>query len=109
MTTLSVCLLPKLEGTGGPSIFQTNLCRGLEKHGISVHHNPDCTDINAILVIGGTNQLISLWRVKKRGIRIIKHMDGGDYSIASDLIEHHNAVSLLPARLKYSGKNQLIN
>ena len=79
MTTLSVCLLPKLEGTGGPSIFQTNLCRGLEKHGISVHHNPDCTDINAILVIGGTNQLISLWRAKKRGVRIVQRLDGLHY------------------------------
>jgi len=76
VTTHSVCLLPKLKGIGGPSVFQMKIRQGLEQHGVSVHFDPNRTDCASILVIGGTNQLVNLWRAKKRGVRIVQRLDG---------------------------------
>ena len=38
-------------------------------------HSPS-DDPDAILVIGGTRHLLSLWRAKRRGVRIVQRLDG---------------------------------
>ena len=72
----SICILPHLSGIGGPASFQSKLKTGLKEHGISVHHDPSRDDTATILVIGGTHQLIDLFRARKRGIRIVQRLDG---------------------------------
>ncbi len=36
----SICILPRLEGMGGPVSFQGRLIAGLQQRGYAVHHNP---------------------------------------------------------------------
>jgi len=55
--------------------FRLKFEHGLEQRGIEVTHNPD-DESDAILVIGGTHNLLSLWRAKRRGVRIVQRLDG---------------------------------
>jgi glycosyltransferase involved in cell wall biosynthesis len=48
---------------------------GLRTRGIEVTHSLD-DDIDAILVIGGTRQLLPLWRAKQRWVPIVQRLDG---------------------------------
>ena len=73
---LSICILPKLKGHGGPSSFQAKLKKGLEKFGIAVNHNPRHPDTAAVLVVGGTRQFDDLFFAKRNGIRIVQRLDG---------------------------------
>lgn len=50
--------------------------QGLASHGIEVHHDPTRVDCSAILVIGGTRQLLALWQARRRGVRIVQRLDG---------------------------------
>jgi glycosyltransferase involved in cell wall biosynthesis len=72
----SICILPKLKGTGGPSSFQTKLKSGLSKLGIQSHHNVRDPSTAALLVIGGTHQFGDLIYAKRKGIRIVQRLDG---------------------------------
>jgi len=72
----SICILPHLHGSGGPSSFQTKLKSGLKKRGIQAHHDPSQEDTATILVIGGTHNLIDLFHARKRGVRIVQRLDG---------------------------------
>jgi len=73
---VSICFLPKLEGYGGPSSFQARLSQGLAVRGIETHHDPNRIDCAAILVVGGTHQLLDVWRARQRGVRIVQRLDG---------------------------------
>ena len=55
--------------------FRLKFEDGLRKREIGVTHNPD-EDPDAILIIGGTRNLLPLWRAKRRGIRIVQRLDG---------------------------------
>ncbi len=55
--------------------FRLKFEDGLGKRGIDVTHNPD-DDADAILVIGGTRNLLPLWRARRRGVRIVQRLDG---------------------------------
>jgi hypothetical protein len=72
----SICLLPRLEGYGGPASFQTRLKKGLEVYGIEAHHDPDRKDYSSMLVVGGSHQLLDIYRAKQRGVRIVQRLDG---------------------------------
>jgi len=72
----SVCVLPVLSGTGGPSSFLSKLKIGLKSRGIEVHHNIRQPGTKALLVIGGTRRVGDLIFAKTRGIRIIQRLDG---------------------------------
>jgi glycosyltransferase involved in cell wall biosynthesis len=76
VTSSSICLLPKLTGTGGPSSFQSKLKKGFKELGINVTHNPRDPTTSAILVTGGTRQFDDLVFAKSKGIRIIQRLDG---------------------------------
>jgi len=73
---LSICVLPKLKGLGGPSSFQAKLKKGLGELGISVNHNPRDPSTAAVLVIGGTRHFDYLYYAKRNGIRIVQRLDG---------------------------------
>ena len=65
-----------MEGAGGPSVFQMKLRQGLKQLGIPVHFDSTRIDCAAILVVGGTSQLLNLWRAKQRGVHIVQRLDG---------------------------------
>jgi glycosyltransferase involved in cell wall biosynthesis len=72
----SICLVPKLDGLGGMVSFQAKLVNGLNQRGYPVSYNLEDPINSAILVIGGTRQISSLWKAKRRGIRIVQRLDG---------------------------------
>ncbi len=76
MQKKTVCLLPVHANIGGPAAFQQKLTQGLAQHGIEVHHDPTRADCAAILVVGGTHRLASLWRARRWGVRLVQRLDG---------------------------------
>lgn len=72
----SVCLMPKLDGLGGPTSFQAKLIQGFKERGINCHFDPDDPTTIALLVIGGTKHLDQIHRAKKRGVRIVHRLNG---------------------------------
>lgn len=71
-----ICLTPYLERGGGPASFQGRLAAGLANRGIDVTYNLLERPLSAVLVIGGTRRLESLWRAKQDGIPVIQRLDG---------------------------------
>jgi glycosyltransferase involved in cell wall biosynthesis len=71
-----LAILPKLQGLGGPSSFQSKLIKGLSKRGIQSDFNPLSGDANTLLVVGGTKQLHTIWRARKKGIRVVQRLNG---------------------------------
>jgi glycosyltransferase involved in cell wall biosynthesis len=71
----NLCILPRVEGTGGGSTFRLKFEAGLKTRGFNVTHKTAEAD-EAILVIAGTRDLLSLWKAKQRGVRIVQRLDG---------------------------------
>jgi len=71
-----VCVLPHLSGLGGPVSFQGRLIAGLQARQISVVNQPSDAACNAVLVIGGTRQIIPLMQARRRGVRIVQRLNG---------------------------------
>ena len=76
MANPSICLLPQLNTTGGPSSFQSKLKAGLAARGIDVHHEISRDDTQALLITGATRDLGALIEARQRGIRIVQRLDG---------------------------------
>jgi len=77
--TGSVCLLPRLEGVGGPASFQHRLKSALIDQGIEVHHNPLDPACAVILVSGGTRQIGAVWKARKNGVRVVQRLAQGNW------------------------------
>ncbi len=73
---LRICLTPQLAGVGGMVSFQHKLAAGLAARGIEVSFDPNDPNLAAVLIIGGTRQLLALHRARRRGIPIIQRLDG---------------------------------
>ena len=71
-----VCILPNLTGLGGPVSFRGRLVAGLRARQINVVSQPSDPDCCAVLVIGGTRQMIPLWQARRRGVRIVQRLNG---------------------------------
>jgi glycosyltransferase involved in cell wall biosynthesis len=56
--------------------FQAKLAAGLAARGFEVCYHLSDLPFRSVLVIGGTRQLTGLWRVKRRGIRLVQRLDG---------------------------------
>jgi glycosyltransferase involved in cell wall biosynthesis len=76
MTNSSICILPQLKTTGGPSSFQLKLKAGLAARGIEAHHDISCVDTRALLISGATRDFGALMEARRRGIRIVQRLDG---------------------------------
>jgi len=72
----AVCILPRLEGLGGPASFRARLVSGLKARGIPVVSAPDDPACRTILVIGGTRHVTELLRARRRGTRIVQRLNG---------------------------------
>lgn len=73
---LQICLVPKLLGLGGTASFQSRLIDGLKNLGISYSFEISDKDNSAVLIIGGSRQLVKLWQAKRRGVRIVQRLNG---------------------------------
>uniref|UniRef100_A0A7C4KJY9 DinB-like domain-containing protein n=1 Tax=Anaerolinea thermolimosa TaxID=229919 RepID=A0A7C4KJY9_9CHLR len=76
MSEDSICILPRLDGLGGPASFRARLTAGLAARGIRTHSHPEDPTCRAVLVIGGTRRLDWLLRARRRGVRIVQRLDG---------------------------------
>jgi glycosyltransferase involved in cell wall biosynthesis len=70
-----ICIVPAVAGIGGMSSFREKFEAGLGARGISVTHDPS-DSASAVLVIAGTKNVLSLWRARRRGVRIVQRLDG---------------------------------
>ncbi|MBM3126505.1 MAG: glycosyltransferase family 4 protein, partial [Chloroflexi bacterium] len=70
-----ICIVPRVEGSGGMASFRLKFEQGLRSRGIEVAHTLD-QKAAAVLVIGGTRTLWSLLRARRRGVRIVQRLDG---------------------------------
>jgi len=71
-----ICLVPNVSGVGGMVSFREKLVKGLTERGVGVSYDLLDTPYEAILVIGGTRDLVGLWRAKRRGVQIVQRLDG---------------------------------
>lgn len=56
--------------------FRDKLVKGLTERGVGVSYDLADKPYRSILVIGGTRDLMGLWRAKQNGVRIIQRLDG---------------------------------
>jgi len=75
-TSPRICIVPRLSGVGGMVSFQGRLAHGLARRGISVTYDLDDAPFQAVLVVGGTRQIAGLWRLRRKGVRIVQRLDG---------------------------------
>lgn len=71
-----VCLLPRLQGVGGMVTFSEKMEKGLRERGVGVTRSALEVNFDAVLVIGGTRHLYTLWNLRKKGIPIVQRLDG---------------------------------
>lgn len=72
----SLCILPHVEGVGGPASFRARLVAGLRERGVSMVNSPADPACRAILVIGGTRRILELVQARKRSVRIVQRLNG---------------------------------
>jgi glycosyltransferase involved in cell wall biosynthesis len=70
-----ICIVPPVQGIGGMASFRAKFEAGLKRRGIAQTHDA-AQKSDAILVIGGTRHLLSLWNARRRGVRIVQRLDG---------------------------------
>jgi len=75
-STPRICLVPRLTGLGGPVSFQAKLASGLAARGVEVSFDPADAGCQAVLITGGTYHLEILWRLRRRGARLVQRLDG---------------------------------
>lgn len=71
-----VCIIPHVFGVGGMVSFQAKIITGLAKRGIQVTFDPADEPFDAVLIIGGTRQLVALRKMGRQGIPIVQRLDG---------------------------------
>jgi len=70
-----ICIVPRVEGTGGMASFRLKFEQGLRARGVDVTHDLSAK-ADATLVIAGTRNLIPLAKSRRRGQRIVQRLDG---------------------------------
>lgn len=71
-----IALVPALSGVGGMVSFQGRLAAGLRQLGVEITFDLHSSPLDAVLVIGGTRNLLGLWRVHQQGIPIVQRLNG---------------------------------
>ena len=67
--------MPRVEGLGGVTSFRLKFEEGLRARGVDVTNDP-AQPSEVILVLAGTRHLLSLWKARRRGTRIVQRLDG---------------------------------
>jgi glycosyltransferase involved in cell wall biosynthesis len=68
-----ICIVPKVHGVGGMVSFLHKFSASLEKRGVQVVFDLTDEPYSAILVIGGSRQVLSLFRARQR---VVQRLDG---------------------------------
>ena len=71
-----ICIIPNVSGVGGMVSFRGRFAAGLQARAISVMHSLQVESCDSVLVIGGTRDLLGLWRAKRQGVRIVQRLNG---------------------------------
>lgn len=71
-----VYILPKINGLGGPASFRGRLVSGLRERGIHEVDSIDDPQCSAVLVIGGTKEIVTLLKARRKGLRIVQRLNG---------------------------------
>ena len=64
------------EQTGGPGTFQTRLQAMLLRDGHELVYPDDDVAPDIVFVVGGTRRLYWIWKMKRRGARVVHRLDG---------------------------------
>lgn len=68
-------IVPRPQGVGGVATFREKFEQALRARGFQVEY--DLTQpIDALLILGGTHRLMDLWRLRRRGVRLVQRLDG---------------------------------
>ena len=70
-----ICVVPQVHGVGGMVSFLHKFSAGARARGVLVS-NDLSESCSAVLVIGGTRQVLPLLRLRQRGVRIVQRLDG---------------------------------
>ena len=70
-----ICIVPRVEAPGGVTSFRLKFEEGLRARGVDVSNDPS-QEADCILVLAGTRMLLSLWRARRHGTRIVQRLDG---------------------------------
>lgn len=70
-----ICIVPRVHGRGGVTSFRVKFEDGLRARSVDVSHDVS-EQADAVLVLAGTRHLISLWKARRRGMRIVQRLDG---------------------------------
>lgn len=68
-----ICIVPKVHGVGGMVSFLHKFSAAVEKRGVQVTFDLADEPYSAVLVIGGSRQLLSLFRARQR---VVQRLDG---------------------------------
>ncbi len=71
-----IAIIPRVHGVGGMVSFRDRFSAALKARGIETTCDVRGARCAAALVIGGTRDLLSLWRAKRRGVRVVQRIDG---------------------------------
>jgi len=71
----TICIVPRVEGAGGVTSFRLKFEEGLRARKVAVTYDLS-EGADAVLVLAGTRHLLSLWRARRRGMRIVQRLDG---------------------------------
>ncbi len=70
-----ICIVPRVDGLGGVTSFRLKFEDGLRARGVDITYNLS-ESADAVLVLAGTKHLLSLWKARRRGRRIVQRLDG---------------------------------
>lgn len=73
---MKLCLTPKVHGVGGMVSFSAKLTTGLNALGFEITNELRRKDYDTLLIIGGTRDLVGLWRAHHRGVRVVQRLNG---------------------------------
>lgn len=71
-----ICIVPQVSGVGGMVSFQAKFIAGLRARGIEVSQDLATAGYDAVLVIGGTRNLVGLRQARRRGVPVIQRLNG---------------------------------
>jgi glycosyltransferase involved in cell wall biosynthesis len=70
-----ICIVPRVEGSGGMASFRLKFEQGLRARGMEVMYDLSVKS-DAVLVLAGTRNLLPLRKARQRGQRIVQRLDG---------------------------------
>ncbi len=76
MSDLSVSFTTRLSGVAGPAAFQRRMAEALESRNVTVAWSMGDEPRGAVLVIGGSRELIGLRKAHRDGRRIVQRLNG---------------------------------